>query len=222
MMIRRGMASGLFLLLGLAGCLSMEKTPFDQTVVPPEVALKLANLGQQIQKKNPDLPLMVVCSTAGTADQVEAFSQVEGKTCNIYVTLGLIKKCQTDGELAAVVCQELGKAVSQHINQANLKLQERMEQAATPTSVVIGNDLGARFGPTGGVMPAEMERQDKLRKLNTRALASAPPSDSLARIYLSKAGFNPQDLEKAQPLLREASRNNALEKQVNSTTFKLW
>jgi hypothetical protein len=211
-MIRQCVAGGFVLLLGLAGCLSLEKSPFDQQPVPPEVALKLATLGQQIQQKNPDLPLKLTCSTVGAPDQVEIFSQVSGEHCAVFVTLGLIKKCKNDSQLAAVICQELGKAVAQHINEANLKLQERMEASAAPASVPIGNDLCGRFGPTGGVMPAEMERQDRLRKLSGRT--SAPPADSLARIYLSKAGFDPQDLEATQPLLREASRNTALEKQM--------
>src|SRR5947209_4761858 len=116
-MIRHYLAGGLVLLVGLAGCLSLEKSPFEQEPVPPEVTLKLTRMQQQIQQKNPDLPLKVNCSTVGAADQVEIFSQVSGEHCAIFVTLGLINKCKTDSQLAAVICQELGKAVAQHINE---------------------------------------------------------------------------------------------------------
>jgi hypothetical protein len=205
--------------VGLVGCLSLDKPKLEADPVPEAISRKVALMGQQIQQKNPDLPLKVTCSTVGSPEP-EIFSRVAGDCCAVYVTVGVINKCKTDGQLAAVICQEVGKAVAQHISQANLKLQQQLEQSNTPASVPIGNDLGGRFGPTGGIMPTELARQDMLRK-RAQQPAPPPPADSLARIYLAKAGFNARELADVQSLLREAQRNNTFEKQWEGPTGTL-
>jgi hypothetical protein len=119
-----------------------------------------------------------------------------------------VKQCKNDGELAAVLCQELGKIGSE---QAAREKPARSLPERTPLmSPSVGNDIGGRFGSADGTDQMILARYDKERR-QAQQPAPPPPPASLARTYMQSAGYDPKDLDAVAPLLRKADQNNSLE-----------
>src|SRR5947209_17219340 len=114
--------------LFMAGCLSQDKqsaqvpdSPFGHVPAAPgtshsalapaslAVAAKVDTIGHQIVKANPRLGLQPTFATLG-APQPEIFHR--GKDA-VVITEALAKQCTTDGQLAAVLCQELALMVAE-------------------------------------------------------------------------------------------------------------
>jgi hypothetical protein len=225
-MIRR--VAALFLLVTvLTGCFSGEgrqtlvSNPFGDSVrgQPTKVqhapateatALRVANLGQKVLQANPQLGLHPMFTTIG-APQEEIFHRETGE---VLISEGLVKKCQNDGQLAALLCLELGKFISER--EASASLATRMPERRPPPSVTIGNDSGGTFGPPDGTRFVELAKVDKEVHTPSLPVLPPPPPEVLARGYLEKAGFATSNLEEVAPLLRSAEANNTLEKQLTA------
>jgi hypothetical protein len=130
-----------------------------------------------------------------------------------------VKQCKTDGELAAVLCHELGKMVSDREVQMGPGIWNPRRQP--PPEVRIGNE-----GPGGPISPdrtrlAELATFEQERRQET---APARPLDPnlLARTYLQKAGFTEADLKAAEPHLQAAAANMAFEKQMVKQPTSSW
>src|SRR5262245_4631437 len=122
---------GMFALIWIvAGCVSDEQklttvspNPFSGPTrtqsawmkqAPPatqKVALHVSEIGQKVTAANPQIGRKVAFLTLGVS-QPEIFHRVRGDNGEIYITEGLVNECKSDGELAAVLSQELGKMVS--------------------------------------------------------------------------------------------------------------
>lgn len=126
----------------------------------------------------------------------------------VYVTDGLVRKCATEAELAAVLALELGKIVSEREAAASPDL--RNPERLPPIQVPIGNS--GQNASTDLAHQFEMAKYEKERPRARRALARPDPNQ-LARGYLEKAGFQPSDLDTVQPLLQAAQNNITLERQ---------
>jgi len=115
----------------------------------------------------------------------------------IVVTIGLLDRCETDGQLASVLALELGKMT-----------QERQEHAAVsgsdshepPPAVPIGRDSG-QLGDAQLAYLAEVDKLGLDRRRRTEPPALTDPN-LLARQYLSKAGFPEKELEAVPTLLK--------------------
>jgi hypothetical protein len=216
------------LLLANAGCFWDESkttlvpsNPFSstapvvnhQTARPPvtpaslEAAARVDTLGRKILAANPQIGIRPMFRTIG-APQPEIFH--EG-TANITLTEGLVKQCSTEPELAAVLCQELGKMVAEREVQAGA--MARRPERQPPQDVRIGNDYSGPFGPADQTHLAELGMYEKERR-RPGDLIPLPDPQALARIYLKKAGFAEQDLDAAAPQLKAAAGNTAFEKQL--------
>jgi predicted Zn-dependent protease len=228
-MTGRLLAVALALMLG-AGCIWTDKKAddvssslFRQTgrsaklpeVTPAtrELSLRVQTLGQKIVTANPNLMVGVEFITIGSP-QPEIFHVMGPRHWYVYVTEGLVKQCQGDGQLAAVLCQELGKASSERIAEASA----RRQAAELPPLVNVGNDLTGRFGSADGSQMAEMGRLDQARRQTAQPPPAPPAPDGLARGYLAKAGFAVTDLDAVAGLLRAADRNSTFEKQMKGAT----
>jgi hypothetical protein len=218
------------LALATAGCFSDPKTTLiqpglygrpvtTQTAQAPqatatkEVALRVANLGQKIVADNPQIGLRPVFSCIGAAAPT-VFHQLNKDHCVIYVSEGLVKQCQTDGQLAAALCQELGKVVSERTALASAAL--RLPERDPPPDFRIGSEIGGSFGPSDGTNRAELARLDEMRKKRSLPPPPPPAPEGLARAYLKRAGFSADDLQAVAPLLRAAEANTTFEKQLNA------
>jgi hypothetical protein len=216
--------------LGMAGCFSDPKTTLiqpglygrpvttqtaqvPQATATKEVALRVANLGQKIVADNPQIGLRPVFSCIGAA-QPTVFHRLNKDQCEIFISEGLVKQCQTDGQLAAVLCQELGKVGSERTALASAAL--RLPERDPPPNLHIGSEIGGSFGPSDGTNRAELARLDEMRKQRSLPPPPPPAPEVLARAYLTRAGFAAEDLQAVAPLLRAAEGNTIFEKQLNA------
>jgi hypothetical protein len=171
-----------------------------------DLALRVDRIGREVLAANPQIGVRPLFATIG-APQPELFHQ---GTTMVHITEGLAKDCQNDGQLAALLCLELGKMVSER--EALASPQMRAPDRRPPADVQIGHD--GQFSAPDLTRLAELAPYDRERQRNARRL---PPPDSgaLARGYLEKAGYAPSDLDAVAPLLSAAERNCALEKQIS-------
>jgi hypothetical protein len=171
-----------------------------------ESAARVDSMGRTLLAANPQLGIKPIFVTAGRAE-AEVFHR---GTAEVIVTEGLVKLCRTDGQLAAILCLELGKMVSERAALAGpWKHRERQPIAPAP----IGGDNGAdrtELAELGKYHEAD-------RRRNQRPAIQLPPDPQpLARGYLTKAGFDPRELDTVAPLLRSAEGNATLETQLKA------
>ena len=224
----------LAVVLFMAGCLQEEaaKTtlvpadPFGRptTVKVPtkasysaasqEAATRVVTVGQKILEANKQLGLqqvkqrpVLVFSTIGSP-QAEIFHRGGGE---ILITEGLVKQCTTEGQLAAVLSQELGKLIAERQLQSSAELKRRPEP---PREWRDGNS-GA-VGAPDQLHLYEMAKYDEERRRVANQSANPPDPQALARTFLTRAGYPATDLDAVGPLLKAADANCALEKQLTT------
>ncbi len=218
--------------LAAAGCLSDDKRlttvsfdPFGKTKpmqsasfkqAPPatrEAALRVDGVGQKLVKANPRLNQKVVFMTLGVPHE-EIFHQSQKDSSVIYVSEGLVRQCKTDGELAALLSQELGKMVSE---QTALIRSPRSRLSAPPImNPRVGNDIGDALGGADRVDEMIAARyENEWRQSHKEIPDTPPPPESLARVYLQNAGFDAKALETVAPLLRKAEKQSSVEQSMS-------
>ena len=112
---------------------------------------------------------------------------------HIYVTEGLVKKCNQE-QLAAVLANELGKIVAER-------------QAVAP--YLDSRDLQPQPSDNSTAGWAELVRYDGQQR--NRKLRMPDPR-LLAQTFLEKAGYSKGSLELVQPLLQEAGLHHDVER----------
>jgi hypothetical protein len=170
---------------------------------------RVQEMSKRILAANPQVGMRPVVLTVGS-EQPEIFHRGTGQ---IVITQGLVNLCTTERFLAAVLCLEMGKMVSEREAVASVRARE--PESEPPPDLRIGNDTAGSFGPPDGSRMLELSRYDKGRR---RPSSPAPPPEpaTLARGYLAKAGFHDGDLDDAQPILRKAEANFQLERQMTA------
>jgi predicted Zn-dependent protease len=216
------------LMLATAGCLSdnkklatvstnrFGKTSGVQTAsfkqAPPatqEIALRVDRIGKQITSANPRINQKVVFFALGVPHE-EIFHQTKKDVSAIYITEGLAKQCKTDGELAAVLSEELGKLVTEQMVQA--RPTRPPLSASLLLNPPIGNDMGGTLAAADGSNQLIATHFEKEWEQSRQTLpAPPPPPEELARKYLSNAGFDSKMLDNVMPLLRKADKQSSVE-----------
>jgi hypothetical protein len=172
-----------------------------------EVAARVDRVGTQIREANKrTLGFKPNWYTIGV-QQPEVFHR---GTDQVFITEALVKQCVTDGQLAAVLCMELGKMRAETELLAGADILERNP----PMQVSVGGDFGSR-GPPDLLRQAELGKYDEQRR---ERLATMGPPDpvALGRRYLTCAGFSPAEIEAVAPILANANQNGAMAKQLNA------
>lgn len=180
------------------------------------VALRVTEVGQRILAANPDLKVRPTFQAIGSP-QPEIFHRDSQIIC---ISQGLVSRCANDAELAAVLCVELGRLVSER--EAKSALQARNIEREPPAAVSIGTDSGGTFGAADAVRLAEL---GKFEKSGGRPQPRALPPDPilLAKNFLARAGHSARDLEAVQPHLKEAEKHSDLEKRLTGgSTVRPW
>ncbi len=172
-----------------------------------QVAARVEAIGVKVLDANKQASLRLRFHTIGSP-QPEIF-HVQDR--DLFVTEGLVNQCKTDGELAAVLCQEMGKIVTEREIRAGPKA--RNPEREPPPDLRIGTDYVGGLGSPDQTRLAELARFDKER---SRAAAPLPPPDprALAHGYLKRAGYAEGNLETVTPLLQAAALNSSFEKQL--------
>jgi hypothetical protein len=177
-----------------------------------ELAMKVDYVGQKILAANPEAKIQPYFATIG-APQAEMFHQSDKL---VYITEGLIKKCKSEGQLAAVLSEEL--AAMEAERRALAKSRLRDADQPRPLSVPIGN--AGQFNTPDLTHLAEFSRVDKQRTQSTQR-PTPIDTEALARSFLKNAHFADSDYDAARPLLKEAEANCSLERQINGSAALL-
>lgn len=221
---RSSLARWLYLpgLCVFAGCVTQEGTklslvPGNPFGTPPpavgsgqlktpttdnETAVKVDYVGRKLIAANPHIGLRPYFICVGLATP-EIF-HLEQKA--VYVTEGLVKKCKTEEELAAVLAHELGRIVAER-------------------EILASSDPRSTEQPLSDTIAAEAKQPKselKFFELVKQELTMSPRPQNLPRPnprvlaggYLEKAGYPRTILAEVQPVLDEADNNCALERQL--------
>jgi hypothetical protein len=189
------------------------KLPQVQSFCTPatkEAATRAGEMSQRILAANPQIGMRPVTLTVG-GESPEIFHRGTGQ---IILTEGLVKQCTTDRFLAAVLCLEMGKMVSEREALASVRARE--PEREPPDDIRIGNETEGTFGPADGARMYELARYEKSRRKPSTPPPPPPEPQALARIYLAKAGFHEADLDAVQPILRKTQANFQWERQMTA------
>jgi hypothetical protein len=225
-MARRALPLWLPLVLAAAGCLDqpdnllVQPSPFGSAPPKPQVkaafapaaspvAQRVNDLGHKIIADNSSLGLKPECLAIGDP-RPEVFHVGQQL---IYITEGMVKQCPTDRLLAAVLCLELGKMVSEREALAG---PTRTQDETPPIQMPVGNDSGGTFGAADATALAERAKFEQSHRRPNQPPPLPPDPEVLAGVYLGKAGFHATDLDDVRPIIKAAQANFAWEKQFTT------
>jgi hypothetical protein len=196
---------GLLALAGLSGCVEDNFKPRTSNVpvqTPNLPAGSQANatwvdsIGRKILAANKDLGFQPTFFTLGKPELVLYHQGTE----QICISDGLVNKCKTDAELAAVICSELGKMVAEAQSQGRTVRPDR-----EPLLPAVGGD-------SVGVTPdrtalAEQAMWEKKNPPPRGYFTSDRDPRQLAQQYLVNTDrtFSADDLVRVSALVRQAA-----------------
>jgi hypothetical protein len=205
-----GFACGLLLMCGCThtGTFSIEKLlGWEETGtmnVTPEsmkTAERVDALGRRIVAQSPFSGLEPLFHVVWLRESV----LFHRGTAEVFISAGLAEKCKTEPELAAVLCAELGKmSAEKRRAAAHGKDRDGIANVSFPDS----NALDA-------AKSAEVSRQEK--GTPHRFTADELNAEAVSRDLLRGAGFDPAELDRVQPLLKQSSRGDDIRKQMAGT-----
>ncbi len=134
-------------------------------------------------------------------------------TNQIFISEGLVRQCQTDGQLAAVLANEMGRMVSER--EAVVGDDIRQPERLAPIQFPIGNSVNARDADP--VRVAELANFERAYPKHAKKLLRPNP-EQVARAMLENAGYQRTELEAAAPILQQAARFAVYENQFKGTT----
>jgi Peptidase family M48 len=207
----------LFVVIGVTGCLGDEsgrdpfafRNPFKQTnnfdpVKAPAATAKAATrvhaIGTEIVAANgKDLGIKPIFFAMGGRDPA-IFHKENGM---VILTEGLIERCTSDDELAAVLCHELGKMAAEHAEKAPPRHESDVPPAPRwPSDVVGGSNAPDQ------TRLAEEALYDRRGPRNNRAAREPRPDPrTLGQNIFTKAGHNSDDFARVDELVKEAEGN---------------
>ena len=184
-----------------AGCLDADKPRdglnnvlVDTAKYPAassEVAARVDQVGRQLVGSSPFLGFEPTFHTLG---------QPEPEICHpdrggVFVSAGLVERCRSDAELAAVLATEL----------AVIKAEQRLTDRRRHEPLAPLPDGAAGTDPTQLGTQAVFDKN-----LGTKPPPADKPEDrrTTALELLKAAGYDPAVLDAVEPLLTEAARNH--------------
>lgn len=126
---------------------------------------------------------------------VNAFALPGGQ---IFITLALLKKLETEGQLAGVLGHEIGHVLGRHSAERLAKASLTQGLVGAATVAGSGGQDGGRTAQmaasvVGGMVNLKYGRQDELE------------ADELGVVFMERAGYDPRALIKVMKILEEAS-----------------
>jgi hypothetical protein len=216
-----------FTLSASGGCLGDQRVPEDGKLEMPadpvrteknlklvqantEACTRVYSVGQRLLSSNPDLPRHVLFRAAGQQTP-EIFHQGNN---SIIVTQKLVEMCRTDAELSAVLALELGKMAAERIMVAPLNSEPDIRRPIDPGQIGGGTSGVANVADQMRLQEMAIYEEDQRKQF---AAARVPDPNYLARLYLRRAGYSPDDLERVKSILRAADEHSDLERQMSMT-----
>ena len=164
-----------------------------------ETARRVDELSKRIVEQNTFTGIEPIIRVVGVP---EAVLFHRGPT-ELFISEGLVKKCKTEAELAAVLCTELGKMMSQ--KRAVIVLGRNVD----PIPDVALPGLG---GDASQVRQAELALQK--RREDQKRAAEQSDEVQLAKDLLKGAGFNPAEFDRVQGMVKQSDRGESIKKQM--------
>jgi hypothetical protein len=183
-----------------AGTVPRLPTAVAKAPATEEAARRAVAVGQKVLAANPQLGTRTLIFTIG-GPEPEIFHTGVGQ---IFITEGLVRQCKTDGQLAAVLCHQLGKMAAD---------QEMVTRALKTPDHGAPDDGHGSLGGTDELRLNDLARDDQAKR------RAGPPPDpaALARQYLKKAGYSDADLDAVAPLLHNAESNEKFKQCITAT-----
>jgi Peptidase family M48 len=199
--------------LGLAGCVSYGhdglafRNPFDDdrapdtSKMPPAstlAATRVIAVGKEIVAQNKeDLGVTPVFFTMG----VREVEISHAKSGMVILSEGLVDRCPTDAELAAVICHELGKLAAEHGPRRTAEMDAAPAPRMTPD--VVGGGDGPDQTRLAGM--ALLDHRGPGGSRSTREPKRDPRA--LGENFYVKTGRKAEDFARMDQLIREAEDN---------------
>jgi hypothetical protein len=175
--------------------------------VPPgttAASVRVDLVGQQILKANPDIKIKPAFIVIGVPE-LTVFHM--GPTA-LYISEAVVSKCELDGDkdptLAAVLCSQLGQMVSEARQQQPDRKDPDVEPPLIPER--IGSGTVGNYDPTNTDLAERAFFEEKHPRNRSRPPLCLDPKE-LARSYMMKAGYNPNELVRIAPWLQLAESN---------------
>jgi hypothetical protein len=192
---------------GSSGCLgalldSKPKAP-KLSAASLETAQRVDDLSKRILEQNTFTGIEPVVRVISVP---EAILFHRGQT-ELFISEGLVKKCKTEPELAAVLCTELGRMMAQ--KRAAIVVGRAPDPIPDVALPGISSDATQ-------VRQAELALQ-KRRDDRERAGEQEGGEAHLARELLKGSGFNPAEYDRVQGMVKQSGRGESLQKQMGGT-----
>ncbi len=185
------------------------KTPSNVKLPPAQLqtAERVETVGRKIITQNTFTGIEPLFHTVGVPESVLFHRGPE----ELFISEGLVSKCKTDQELAAVLCSELAKMVTE-------KKSARRVGADRDSFPEVGLSTGNAIGSAGGTA-ADPARAAEIAYQERRAKPSVEPVDAklTARNLLRDAGYDPAELDRVEDLLKQSDRGGVLSKQMSGS-----
>jgi len=167
--------------------------------------------------------LVAVSPVAGVPAHVgirasEDFGATSTADANVFVNLGLIRKMESEDELAFVLGHELSHVILGHTSSEIVQKTQRQLAVLTEIGGAVENRIRAAQGEHGtGTMAKEsrIKDQNRLILLNTLVLNPAwtrgqeREADLLGTDLLAKAGYDPKAVDEVMGKLIQAERDTS-------------
>jgi predicted Zn-dependent protease len=148
------------------------------------------------RSKAHETPYKFECHVLADEDTLNAFALPGGQ---VFITAGLLKRLQTEGQVAGVLGHEIGHVVARHGAEHIAKTQ--LTQGLTGAAILATydpNDPSSRNSAAmaaliGNLVNMRFGRQDELE------------SDRLGVRFMSEAGYDPRAMVEVMKTLEEAS-----------------
>jgi hypothetical protein len=132
----------------------------------------------------------------------------------LVISEGLAKQCKTESELAAVLCSELGQMAAER------KAAKRVgsDRDSFPEVGLPGGGPGMSGGGTPDDPGRAAERAYQERRPKPASSGGVPDDPAkLAREFMRGAGYDPAELDRVAPLLKQSDRGAILRKQLSGS-----
>jgi hypothetical protein len=185
-------------------------TPAPKEVPPASLAVaeRVETLGRKLVAQNTFLGIEPMFMTIGVKESVLFHRGSE----QVFISEGLVEKCATDAELAAVLCAEMGRMVA----------EKRTAKAAghDVDPIADANFGGGPLFPGGTAFDAGQQANLAYHEQKHPRGAAVPnPVDATntARDILKGAGYSPAELDRVEPLLKQSERGEKIRKQMGGS-----
>ncbi len=169
-------------------------------------AERVERLGRQILARYPFAGIEPLFFTVGVDEPLLFHRGSE----QLVISEGLVRRCSSDAELAALLCRELGAMIAEH------RLNRRLDADPIPEVGLPGTSAPAGGAAFDTARAAELARAEQRRQQRHRHLPADPAA--IAQELLEHAGYPQEVLERVPPLLKEVRRGSAIETQLQQAT----